>query len=169
MSRTTDFLSRELKAVGIVTAYFLAWFCLIGYLKSLMLAQYNVSYVAAGSALVGSLIIAKVVVILDETRVGDRFSRHVQILHVVYKSLVYTFFVALVMVLERLVEGMLDGKALAVATQEIWKKRNGDHILVSIILMTVAFLFYNTFAVVNRALGDAGLAGLLFRRSATGN
>jgi hypothetical protein len=36
MSRTTEFLQRELKAVALVTVYFLSWFSVIGYLKSLM-------------------------------------------------------------------------------------------------------------------------------------
>ena len=56
MSKITEFLKRELKAVALVTAYFLSWFSVIGYLKTLMLEQYNVSYVAVSSALVGSLV-----------------------------------------------------------------------------------------------------------------
>jgi hypothetical protein len=33
--------------------------------------------------------------------------------------------------------------------------------IVSVILISIAFLFYNTFAVVDRALGKKGLAGVL--------
>jgi hypothetical protein len=161
MSRTTEFLKRELKAVALVTAYFLSWFCLISYIKTLMLEQYNVSFVAVSSALVGSLVIAKVVVILDETSVGDRFSKHAALIHILWRSLIYTFFVAIVMVLEKIVEGMFDGQAIAEATRNVWLHRNRDHILVSVILMSIAFLFYNTFAVVNRALGKTGLVGVL--------
>jgi hypothetical protein len=161
MSRTTDFLKRELKAVALVTAYFLSWFSVIGYIKTLMLAQYNVSFVAVGSALVGSLVIAKVVVILDETSVGDRFSKQAALIHILWRSLIYTFFVAIVMVLEKIVEGMFDGQAIAEAARNVWLHRNRDHILVSVILISIAFLFYNTFAVVNRALGKKGLVGVL--------
>lgn len=161
MSRTTEFLKRELKAVALVTTYFLSWFCLISYIKTLMLEQYNVSFVAVSSALVGSLVIAKVVVILDETSVGDRFSKHAALIHILWRSLIYTFFVAIVMVLEKIVEGMFDGQAIAEATRNVWLHRNRDHILVSVILMSIAFLFYNTFAVVNRALGNTGLVGVL--------
>jgi len=161
MSRTTEFLKRELKAVALVTAYFLSWFSVIGYIKTLMLAQYNVSFVAVGSALVGSLVIAKVVVILDETSVGDRFSKQAALIHILWRSLIYTFFVAIVMVLEKIVEGMFDGQAIAEAARNVWLHRNRDHILVSVILMSIAFLFYNTFAVVNRALGKKGLVGVL--------
>jgi hypothetical protein len=152
MSKITEFLKRELKAVALVTAYFLSWFSVIGYLKTLMLEQYNV---------VGSLVIAKVVVILDETSVGDRFSKQAAIIHILWRSLIYTFFVALVMVLEKIVEGMFDGQAIAEAAKSFWVHRNLDHILVSVILISIAFLFYNTFSVVNRALGKAGLAGVL--------
>jgi len=161
MSRATEFLKRELKAVALVTAYFLSWFSVIGYLKSLMLEQYNVSYVAVSSALVGSLVIAKVVVILDETSVGDRFSKQAAIIHILWRSLIYTFFVAIIMVLEKIVEGMFDGQAIAEATKSFWVHRNRDHMLVSVILISIAFLFYNTFAVVNHALGKKGLAGVL--------
>jgi len=56
---------------------------------------------------------------------------------------------------------MFDGQAIAEATRNVWLHRNRDHILVSVILMSIAFLFYNTFAVVNRALGKKGLVGVL--------
>jgi len=161
MSKITEFLKRELKAVALVTAYFLSWFAVIGYLKILMLEQYNITYVAAGSALVAALVIAKVVVILDETSVGEKFSKQAAILYILWRSLVYTLFVAIVMVLEKVVEAMFDGQAIVQAATDVWTNKNDSHILVTIIIIAIAFLFYNTFAVLNQALGKAGLLGVL--------
>jgi hypothetical protein len=69
--------------------------------------------------------------------------------------------VAVIMVLEKIGEGMFDGQAIVEATKSFWAHRNRDHILASVILISIAFLFYNTFAVVDRALGKKGLAGVL--------
>ena len=60
MGKVKDFLLDELKTVLFVTGYFLSWFVVIGALKSLMLAQYDIDVAAsalsppspAGSSLV---------------------------------------------------------------------------------------------------------------------
>ena len=86
MNRVTAFLSRELKALALVTAYFLSWFAVIGYLKSLLLDEYNISGFNMSGAVVGALVIAKVVIVLDETSAGERFFGHAAPVCLLYTS-----------------------------------------------------------------------------------
>ena len=66
-------VKRELKEVGLVTVYFLVCFGIMLFLKKLVLAEYDVEFYALWAVVVGALVAAKVVVILDKTRVGTRF------------------------------------------------------------------------------------------------
>ena len=83
MGKVKDFLLDELKTVLFVTGYFLSWFAVIGVLKSLTLAEYNISVAAMSGSIIGSLVIAKVVVILDATKAGERFAEHRALKHII--------------------------------------------------------------------------------------
>ena len=167
MGKIKDFLLDELKIVLFVTGYFFSWFVVIGVLKSLMLAEYNVDVAAMSGAIIGSLVIAKVVVILDETKAGERFAERRAIQHILYRSAIYTFFVLLVLFAEKIVEGMIDGATLAAALEDTWEHRSRSHILTSTILLGVSLFFYNIFSVINRTL-DGGLMGMLKSPMASG-
>jgi hypothetical protein len=160
MGKIRDFLLDELKTVLFVTGYFLSWFVVVGMLKSLTLEEYGISYGAMGGALFGALVIAKVVVILDKTKAGERFSERVALQHILYRSAIYGFVVMVVLFAEKLVEAMLDGATLPVALEGIWDHRDRNHVLTSTILLAISFVFYNTLSVINRAL-DGGLKEML--------
>ena len=160
MSKIRDFLLDELKTVLWVTGYFLSWFVVIGVLKSLTLADYGISYRAVGGALFGSLVIAKVVVILDKTKAGERFSERRALQHILYRSATYGLAVTLTLFAEKIVEAMLDGATLGSALEGVWDHRDRNHVLTTSILLALSFVFYNTLSVVNRSL-DGGLKGLL--------
>ena len=66
-------MSSPIKAVGLVTLYFLFCFGIILTLKKLFLADYQIEFYALSVAVVSALIAAKVVVTLDHTRAGTRF------------------------------------------------------------------------------------------------
>ncbi|MCZ6871629.1 MAG: hypothetical protein O7G84_19195 [Gammaproteobacteria bacterium] len=166
MGKVKDFLLDELKTVLFVTGYFLSWFVVIGALKSLMLAEYDIDVAAMSGAIIGSLVIAKVVVILDATKAGDRFAHRRALQHILYRSAVYTFFVLLVLFSEKVVEAMLDDATLDAALEEVWAHRSRTHILTSTLLLGISLFFYNIFSVINRSL-DGGLIGLLKSPMAT--
>ena len=115
-----------------------------------------------GGALFGALVIAIVVVILDKTQAGERFSERVALQYILYRSAIYTFAVLLTLLAEKIVEGMLDGATLPAALDGAWEHRSRNHVLTTTILLGVSFVFYNTLSVINRALGEGGLKGLLF-------
>lgn len=65
-------VKQEAKEVGVGTLYFLIWFGIILTLKKLMLEAYPIEFYGFSTAVVGALIVAKVVVVLDKTQAGTR-------------------------------------------------------------------------------------------------
>lgn len=63
-------VKHDLKEVGLVTLYFIFCFGVILTLKTLLLDGYHIEFYAFSTALVGVLIVTKVVVLLGKTRAG---------------------------------------------------------------------------------------------------
>lgn len=94
----------EMRQIGIVSLYFFICFGTILLLKQLLLAEYNIKFYGFSVAVIGALIVAKVVVILDHTSIGKRFQDHLVYINVLYRSLVYSFFVGVVVLIEHAFE-----------------------------------------------------------------
>ncbi len=95
-------VKHEATLVALVTAYFAITFLFVGVVKMLFLAEFGVSVFDIAKPLLGALVVGKVVVLLDNTSLGDRFSRHSLWLDVLYKAAVYSSVVILVVFFEEL-------------------------------------------------------------------
>jgi hypothetical protein len=83
-------MTHELKEVGLVTIYFLFGFGIILTLKKLFLAEYQIEVYAISVVVISALVAAKVVLILDHTRLGTRFAAaQPPGLAAIYKTLIY--------------------------------------------------------------------------------
>ena len=145
-----------------MTLYFLFCFGLILLLKKLFLAAYDVEFYALSKAVVGALIVGKVVVVLDHTKAGDRFQHHLGYLNVIYKSAIYTFVVLLVGLCERLFHAFHDTGDFQHALREVYMGRDLNHFLASIICIGISFVIYNVFSGINRHMGDGKLLNIFF-------
>lgn len=86
-------VKHAIKEVGFVTLYFFFCFGIILTLKKLMLEPYDIEFYAFSTAVVGALIVAKVVVVLDKTRAGTRFDdSHPLGAAALYKAMIYSVF-----------------------------------------------------------------------------
>lgn len=157
-------IRHEVREIGLVTLYFLAWFLLFLTLKKLLLAEYQIEVAVVGTAVVGALIVAKVVVLLEKTSFGDRFRSGRPVLHVVWRSLAYTAVVLLVTATEHLFELYRERHALGAALEELWAHRDVHHFLALNLVVALSFLVYNTFSEIDRHLGEGGLRRLFFGR-----
>ena len=63
-------VSEELKALVLTTVYFAVWFALLIVLKELLLAEYEIAVGGLSFALVGALVVAKVVLVLEHVPLG---------------------------------------------------------------------------------------------------
>jgi hypothetical protein len=63
-------LKDEIKAVGLTTLYFATWIGVLVVLKQLVLEEYRIQFNGLSMALVGALILAKVVLVLEHVPLG---------------------------------------------------------------------------------------------------
>ena len=158
-------LKRELKTAGIATLFFLCCFLLIMLLKTLLLAQYGIAFYGLSTAVVGALLVGKVVVVLDKTRAGTRFeTNHPVIVSVLYKTLVYSAVFLLVVAAEKVFHAYRESHALGTAVAEVWQGRDRNRILATVLCVGLAFTAFNLFSAINRRLADGKLARWLLGR-----
>ena len=58
-------LFKEIKTVAIATVYFAIWIGILMFLKTMILTEYKVEFTGISKALIGALILAKVVLVID--------------------------------------------------------------------------------------------------------
>ena len=159
-----DRLIQELRQVGLVTLYFLVCFGLVLTLKKLFLAQYAVEFYGISVAVVGALVAGKVVVLLDHTRIGNRFDRgHAVWLGAFYKTLIYTAITSAVVVAEKVFHAYRESEDIKVSLQHVWQHRDRNVMLATVLCVGLAFAGYNLYSAVDRHLGEGSLRKLLFR------
>lgn len=161
-------IRREVREIGLVTLYFLSCFLFFLSLKKLMLEQYHVEIKVLHTAVIGALIVAKVVILLEKTSFGGRFRSTSPFTHVLWRSFCYTVIVFVVTLAERLFDFYRENGELSKDLFELWTTRDINHFLAMNLCVGFSFLVYNFFSEIDHHLGEGGLRKFFFsRRNAT--
>ncbi len=158
----------ELQEIGFVTLYFLGCFLIFLSLKKLFLKEYDVEITILGTAVVGALVVAKVVVLLGKTSFGRRFRTAPVYVDVIWRSVAYTAAVFAVGLAERLFDLYRDIGEFPRAMLSLWADRDFHHFLAMNICLALSFVVYNVFAEISRHMGNGALRRLFFTRRSTG-
>lgn len=89
MTRFLSWLGREANEAWPIASFFFIGFVIVLLIVKLMLEQYSIETVTLSRALIGALIAAKVVLILDKTPVARSFKSYPRIVPVIAKAAVY--------------------------------------------------------------------------------
>jgi hypothetical protein len=89
----------EIKPVGIATLCFGCWIAALVVLKQLILAEYQIAFHAMAKALVGTLILAKVMLVLEHINLGTGVSLRPVWMDVLFRWVLYCLGVLAVLVL----------------------------------------------------------------------
>lgn len=158
-------LKNEIKEVGLVTLYFFFCFGMLLTLKKLFLADYQIEVQAFSTAIIGALVIAKIVIVLDHTHAGTRFDSRLPLgLATLYKTLFYILVTAVVLFLERLFHFYRESGVLERAVIELWEHRDRNIILAKVLCIGLTFLGYHLYAGLDRRLGEGTLRRLVLGR-----
>jgi len=157
-------LADELRSAGVATLYFLFCFLFVMVLKKLFLAQYDIAFYGLTTAVLGAAVVGKVVVVLDKTGAGTRFeARHPPGLSVLYKTLVYSGVVLLVLLAEQVFHAIGESHTVWNAIAEVWHSRERNQMLATVLCIALSFTGYNLFSSINRGLADGKLASWFWR------
>lgn len=100
MKRFLAWLAREFWEAVPIACFFFVGFVIVLMIVKLSLAQYSIQIPALSRALIGALIAAKVVLILDNTRLARSFRKYPRIVPVMFKTGVYAICVVALRYLE---------------------------------------------------------------------
>jgi hypothetical protein len=151
-------LQHELKAIVLVTLYFAAWLGVFTGLKVLILEDYQIHFGSVSAVLIGALILAKVVLILEHVSLGSWLRNRPVLVDVILRKLLYAFGTLLVILLEKAFESRHEQGGFVPALMNVFENRDMPHVWANTICVTGALLFYNLLAALKHHLGTGGLA-----------
>lgn len=153
-------LIHEIKAVGLAALYFGCWIAALIWLKQLILAEYRIEFDGMSKALVGALILSKVVLVLEHVPLGAWVRARPAWVDLLLRTLLYAVGVLVVLLLEKSFEGRHLHGGFGPALQAVFRDADLNHVLVNTIGLSGALLGYNLLAMVRRRLGSGGLGRL---------
>jgi hypothetical protein len=150
-------LKQELYAVIVLTSYFGAWLGMLILLKFLILAEYHIGFNKFSVALIGALVLAKVVLVLEHVSFGAWVRAQPAWLDVVLRTALYTLGVFVLLLLEKAVELRHEYGGFSAALIGGYQHAEGIHVLLNTLCLSGALLSYNMLSVVRRRLGKGAL------------
>lgn len=160
-----DKVKKELVEILLVTAYFLLCFGILILIKKLTLAQINVEFYGFSAALIGALIMSKVVIILDKTPIGKLYIRKALYKNVIAKSIIYTLVLTFVLFIENLIHSMLEGTTFKASIIGILEHRDPLQFRLTLIASFFSLLSYNIIIGIRDSMDKGALVKLFFNNN----
>ncbi|MEN8132449.1 MAG: hypothetical protein ABFS45_20170 [Pseudomonadota bacterium] len=150
-------LKREFLELTYVTSYFVCWLGVLILLKHLILAEYKIEFYGMPLAVLGALILAKVVLVLKHVSLGAWIHAQPAWVDVVLRTALYTFGVFVALLIEKTFEARHEYDGFIPALNALFQQADMNHIWINTICLSGALLSYNMLAVVSRCLGKGAL------------
>ena len=153
----------ELRRFLIMFVYLWIVFVLFVLNEAVILGKTNVSFVAQGFALVNAAILAKVMLVAEDLKLGRRFDHLPMIYPIAYKSALFAIVFIAFHTLEETVVGVIAGKPAAMSVPAIgggtW---TGTACVWAI--MAISLLPFFALREIGQILGEGRLWSLMFHR-----
>lgn len=156
-------LMRELKAMALATAYFGCWIGALVLIKHLVLEEYDIDAYGYSAAIIGVLVLAKVVLVLEHVSLGAWVRARPAWVDMIVRTALYGAGVVVVLLLERTIHGLREHDGFAAAVRAALTETDGRHVQVNAVCITGALLVYNGLTVVRENVGDSALARMYLR------
>jgi len=124
-------------------------------IKVLLLNEYKIEFYGASMVVVGALIAAKAVLILEH--VPLRINNKPVIVDILLRTFLYLVGISIILILERTFEARHEYGGFMDTLKNLYNSVDFYHILVNIICVFGALLFYNLGSVIIGRLGKGGL------------
>jgi hypothetical protein len=156
-------LRQEIETVALTTLYFAVWLGVLMLIKRLILEEYRIEFRGMSLALLGALVIAKVVLILEHVPLGQWVRRHAALVDVALRTLMYTLAVVVVLLLEKAFESRHENGGFGAALAKVFQHRDIPHVWANTICVGSALLVFNALAVLRHHLGMGRLIPLFLK------
>jgi hypothetical protein len=152
----------EIKIVFRTASYFAIVFILMMVMKKLYLKDYNIEFYGMSQALIGALIMSKVIILMEMISFGKWVLHQPPIVDVLIRTVLYTVGVAVVIILEKAFEKRHEVPGFGNAVKYILFNRDVYHVWATTIGAAASIFVYNAFSIVQKLVGKNGLARLFF-------
>jgi hypothetical protein len=160
MQGTKARIMRETERFVSISAFLAVFFCAFHTYRSLVLQEFGLLPLRYGVGVIEALVVAKVMLIGEMAKLGERHADKPLIVPVLYKTAVYGLLVLAFEVVEHGIEAFVHGgRPLEKILSSGW-----DDTLAQIIVLIVGLLPLCAFLEVDRVLGEGTLFTLFFRR-----
>ena len=153
-------LMHEIKAVGMAAIYFCCWLAALIVIKELVLAEYQIKFSGLSKALIGALVLSKVVIVLEHIPLGAWIRARPAWVDVIFRTALYGLGVFIVLLLEKAFEGRHEYGGFVPSLSAVFQHADIYHGYTNVIVISGALLGYNALAVVRSYLGEGGLLRL---------
>ena len=153
-------LLKELKSLSLTALYFLAWFGALMVLKVLMLHEYKLEFYGMTMVIVGALVAAKAVLILENVPLSGK-KPSPAIVEILLRTILYMAGVFVILVLEKSIEARHEYGGFFPALKGLAGSADRYHIWVNIICMFGAIFFFNLGSVTKAYLGETSIWKML--------
>jgi hypothetical protein len=154
-------VKHELKALAVAGLYFTLWLGALVVLKKLILSEYRIEFQGLSVALMGALVLSKVVLILEKVSFGSWVRRRGAWVDVALRTLLYVSGTAVVLMIEKAFEGRHEYGGFVSSLKTLFDHADINHVWLNVLCLGGALLGYNVLWVVRRHLGEGGLLRLL--------
>ena len=155
-------LFHEAQAVALATLYFLIWFGILMFLKTMILSEYKVQFSGVSKAVVGALILAKVVLVIDRIPLSPWTRKHSAIYFIIFRTLLSNFGVFVVLVLEHAFKARHEYGGFKGALINVFQHSDMYHVWVVITVVSISVFWFNVLFVLRKYLGEHELSQLFF-------
>lgn len=156
-------LKNEISSLLAVTLFFACWLGILLLIKMLILADYNIEFYDFSKAVIGALVLAKVVLVLEHVSLGAWVRARPAWLEVGLRTIMYTLGVALVLLLERVFESRHEYDSFSAALAALYEHADIYHVWANVIALSGALLVFNMLSVIRAHLGEGGLRRLFLQ------
>lgn len=162
MGNLKEKIFHEMVEYWINVCYLTLVFAAFTQYRRFLLAAHDITYANYGFAVIEALILAKVIMIGDVFRLGRGLENKPLVYPTLYKTVVFTLFVAVFTLIEHGVKGLWKGDGFTSGIVDFLGK--GSHeILANSLVVFVAFIPFFGIKELGRVLGQDKIRALFFR------
>ena len=155
-------LKHEFIEYWINATYMAIFFSVFIFYRRLILAEYNIQLNDYFLGVVKALVFAKVIMIGAFLKIGHAFDSKPLVIPVLYKSLLFTIWVAVFDIAEKFISGFIHTKGYDGAVEELVSSLNNIWIG-GVVVVFFCFIPFFAFKEVSRVMGPEKIQNLFFR------
>lgn len=135
------------------TIFFFIAFCLLAVTQKLVLRQYDIPFHGIGMAVIGALLVGKVVLITDHFSFVNKFPDRPLLYNVIWKTIIYFSAALFARYLEHIVPLWLKYEDFVIANQALIEETLWSHFALVMMWCSVLFFIYCSMRELVRVIG----------------